>query len=214
VSLKHCIGRGSPVKAKGKFPSLKLNRTVCWQTLLERDFIYLLEFDPNVLSYKERPFSINNASVNLRQDYVPGFLVERPNKKQVIEVRVEEQAKENTELYRSIASVCCREGYEFLVVTESKIRVQPLLDNIKLLWRYAITTLSPQHQILCLGFMNGRLNTTFRDAVRFFESENAPKQVVYALIYWGLLSIDLMKPINADTLVYLPKAATMVRKVS
>jgi hypothetical protein len=33
----------------GKFPSIKLNRMVGYESLIERDFIYLLDFDPAAL---------------------------------------------------------------------------------------------------------------------------------------------------------------------
>jgi hypothetical protein len=46
-------------KVIGKFPSLKMNRVIWWESQLERDYIYLLEIDPEVLSYSEQPFTIS-----------------------------------------------------------------------------------------------------------------------------------------------------------
>ena len=42
---------------RGKFPSMKVNRMIHWESLLERDAIMLFEFSPGVASYREQPFS-------------------------------------------------------------------------------------------------------------------------------------------------------------
>ncbi|MGQ4648881.1 hypothetical protein [Lyngbya aestuarii] len=46
-------------KVIGKFPSLKMNAVIWWESQLERDYIYLLEIDPEVLSYGEQPLTIS-----------------------------------------------------------------------------------------------------------------------------------------------------------
>ena len=42
----------------GKFPSLKLGRMVCYESRLEREQIYLMEYDLEVVYYEEQPLLI------------------------------------------------------------------------------------------------------------------------------------------------------------
>lgn len=83
-------------KVIGKFPSLKMNAVISWESQLERDYIYLLEIDPEVLSYGEQPFTISytdnmckltllsvctyceNLAHNLKRDFDTGVLTLTP----------------------------------------------------------------------------------------------------------------------------------------
>ena len=49
VGARKITNRGTK-KIIGKFPSLKMNTAIWWESQLERDYIYLLEIDPDVLS--------------------------------------------------------------------------------------------------------------------------------------------------------------------
>ena len=42
----------------GTFPSYKNKRNIFYESLLERDFYLLLEFNDDVISYEEQPFRI------------------------------------------------------------------------------------------------------------------------------------------------------------
>jgi len=212
---KHSKHR-SAVKFIGKFPSLKLNRTVLWGSQLVRDFLYLLEFDPDVLSYREQPMQLDYVHNSVQYGYIPSFLVKRSKNQQIIEVKSEEQlgSEAATIKYRLIASILRQEGYDFYVVTDKTIRVQPRLDNIKFLWKYARTPITPQHQILCHNLMRRNHDVAFSEVVQFFESHHAPRQVVYALMYRGAFTFDLMQPIDSKTILQLSAIALADKKVS
>lgn len=61
----------------GNFVSKKNeNRLIQFESSLERDYVYLLEFDPEVYCYLEQPLKIKYVSPqNKRKTYVPDFLV-------------------------------------------------------------------------------------------------------------------------------------------
>jgi hypothetical protein len=61
----------------GKFPSLKLGRMVGYQSLIERDFIYLLDFDATVTTYAEQPFSLHYKDGSKQRRYTPDFCFSR-----------------------------------------------------------------------------------------------------------------------------------------
>jgi hypothetical protein len=203
------------VRFVGKFPSLKLDRTVLWGSQLERDFIYLMEFNREVISYETRPFSAA-ALDGVGGCYEPDFLIERAAGKQAVKISAGRRAADESEsaFYRSIAHACRSRGYDFLLLGEETVREQPRLDNIKLLWRYARTPILPQHRILCADFMRRGLTPTLGEVTRFFQSKNVGREVVYALMYQGALSFELSWPITPDTTVSPRPNSAVFRRAS
>lgn len=195
-------------KIIGIFPSLKMRKSIWWESMIERDYIYLLEIDPEVKSYKEQPFKINYILNGKKHIYTPDFLVERTDKKQVIEVKPEVKTKspEFVIFYKCISKVLQKEGYEYMVVTDQKIRIQPKLDNVKLLHKYARISISINNQIDIHNYFSKRNESTLREIETFFISKGVETQILYALIYWGILSTDLSKPINSSSVVTLSTA--------
>jgi hypothetical protein len=204
MSARKITNKGTK-KVIGKFPSLKMNRSIWWESQLERDYIYLLEFDPEVCSYMEQPCRIRYVLDGKERSYTPDFLVVRSYVHQIIEVKPEHQAakEENIALFRVVAPLFQRDGYEFLVVTDAAIRIQPRLDNIKLFTKYSRTTIDPQHRIACHEFFVGKHKASLGELGQFFSDRGVGMQVVYALAYYGILIIDLMKPISFSSEVYL-----------
>jgi len=195
----------------GTFPSLKLNRLVWWESLIERDFLYLLEFDKTVLSYQEQPFRIGYTFEGKRHSYTPDLFVQRSNKQQIVEVKPAKKFLDEgfIKFCRIISAVCEEHGYEFVVVTDGSIRLQPRLNNIKLFWRYARTPIHPQHRLYCQEFfraISDHRPTTLEDLLLFFSSKGFEKDVIYALLYRSVLFTDLMIPVNETSIVRLLKS--------
>ena len=62
----------------GRFPSTKMGRMIAFESLLERDFIYLLDYDPAVEWFEEQPLSIEYVHEAKLLHYTPDFhLLER-----------------------------------------------------------------------------------------------------------------------------------------
>lgn len=59
----------------GTFPSYKNKRNIFYESLLERDFYLLLEFNDDVDSYEEQPFKIYYQRAKLTYRYTPDVLV-------------------------------------------------------------------------------------------------------------------------------------------
>lgn len=194
-------------KVIGKFPSLKMERLVWWESQIERDYIYLLEFDPAVISYEEQPLRISYRLQGKEHYYTPDFLVKRADKRLIVEVKREEEAQkqENLRLFNIAKSACALDDYEFVVVTDKMIRVQPLLANIKLLIRYQRTNIfDPYYQILCYELFADSSEVSLSEVMQFFTSRSIGKQIVFSLLCWGVLAVDLMQPIGAESMVRLP----------
>lgn len=214
--LARKITNAGTTKLIGKFPSLKMGKVVWYESLLERDYLYLLEIDPDVVSYREQPGRIYYTLNGRSHHYTPDLLVERRHAKQLIEVKPKRKAKEEkfVRLFQLAEEVCRRGGYEFKVATEEVIRLQPRLDGVKLLYKYARTPVLPQHQIGCHELFADKENVPLGEVAEFFTLRGADRRVVYALIYRGVLCADLAEPLNRDVIIRLAVPAYPARKVS
>ena len=192
-------------KVIGKFPSIKNGRMVWWESQIERDYLYLLEIDPDVVSYEEQPLKIRYYLDGEPHLYTPDFRVIRRDKRQIVEVKDKKAAvrEEYVELFRRAAPICQEQGYEFVVVTDLDIRIQPKLDNIKLIYKYAKAAVTSLHQILLYSLFADMASLTLEEIIGGFASKGISGSVVYALIYSGILSIDLMLPIGKASTVRL-----------
>jgi len=184
-----------------KFPSLKMGRNIWSESILERDLIFQMEHDSEVISYREQAVRIFYDLDGKRRHYTSDFLCERrTGRPQIIEVKPRNRLSAwFLQLYRIITPICEREGFEFVVYTESEIRTQPFLDNIKRLSRYARTPLYPSHQLLCYEFFSSRREATLGELFEFFLSKQVEKQVVLSLLHQGIVSTDLSIPLGTDS---------------
>lgn len=203
MRVRKITNRGQARKVIGKFPSLKMHRTIWWESQIERDYIYLLEFDHEVLSYHEQPLRIRYTRDGKEHHYTPDFLVEYADVKHLVEVKPAREVTKDSHqsLFRAVAPLCRQAGYRFVVVTDEMIRVPPRLENIKLLWRYARTPLTLQHYIICQQLMCHSPHASFGDLIRDFAARGIALPAVYALLYRGVLTINLMQTLDSDTVV-------------
>lgn len=184
-----------------------MSNTIWWESQLERDYIYLLEIDPDVLSYCEQPFTMTYASQEKLKRYTPDFLVTRSQSQQIVEVKPERltHADKNLQLWRQIAPIAIANNMEFVVVTEKIIRVQPRLDNIKLLYKYAKVPLSFSNYLDCLEYFQNTKLISLLNAEQHLRGKGIPRSLLLRLLWSGVLVTDLMKPINSESLIQLFK---------
>lgn len=121
--------------------SVKENRFVSFESSLERDFIYHIEFDKNVYRYCEQPIRLYYSKKEIQTFYVPDFYVEyiEGRKKEIIEIKYEEDLKKNKNKYEEKFKVardfCLENNMNFRVITEKEIKNERLW-NIKFLLNY------------------------------------------------------------------------------
>lgn len=118
----------------------------------------------------------------------------------IVEVKYERQITPWFEqLFRIITPICDRAGYDFLVYTERKIMIEPLLSTIKRLRYYSRTPIYPHHQLLCHEFFATREESTLEEIFDFFAERNVDKSVVLALLYRSVISTDLSIPLGLSS---------------
>jgi hypothetical protein len=192
----------------GIHQSFILNKPIWYEGHLARDYLKLLEFDyADVMDIKGEACRFYYPENGKRRRYTSDFLVTRRLKKQVVEVKP--KAKALSEEYKMRFAVadelCRREGLEFILVTEAIIYQQPRFDTVSRLLHYQRVPVYPQHQILCEEFFADKSEVALGEVADFFQMKGIGQQVVFALLRWGILNINLDTPLTPEALITLPR---------
>lgn len=121
-------------------------KSIQLESSLQKDFVYLLEFDRAVCSYIEKPIDIPFIDSNgISKKYFPDFAINYHNKfrkDEIIEViydyELEEKTREFDIMFESARKYCINNELVFRVISDKYIRNEKniLLKNIKFLSRY------------------------------------------------------------------------------
>ena len=122
----------------------QINKPVQFESSLERDYIYLLEFNPNVKFYLEQPLEIKfEYSNGKKRKYTPDFIVEYfDGKIELIEIKYKStliSKKDELEIkFTAARKFCKKNNFNFIVITDEYIRIDKEieLNNYKFLSRY------------------------------------------------------------------------------
>lgn len=141
----------------GYFPSLKMRRMVQFESTLERDFIYLLDFVPQVVSFEEQPLVVEYEHEGKTRSYTPDFQVMFANGRMVLleckpQCFVGKEA--NQRKFQAAEAWCGRRGWLFQVVTEEPLRTGCRLQNVKLLTQHARHEVGKQIKQSILAFLS------------------------------------------------------------
>lgn len=193
----------SPTRTVGRFPSLKAGRSIHWESQLERDFVYLLEFDPTVLDYREQPETIRLNVDGTPHRYTPDFLARTAFTWIVYEVKPDDKAAQPDmqALFAAATSHYAGRGIQYQVMTEADIRIRPYLDNVTLLLRYRSHPIDADSEadifdrLACEPGTLGSLSDSFGMAE------------VMSLLANHRLAADLSQPLDRDSSLLLPEAA-------
>lgn len=133
----------------GKFPSIKLARMVCFESTIERDLLYLLDFEPDVLFFAEQPLTIEYAFNGKTLRYTPDFHIVRTGRRNMlVECKPGRLTgtDDNRRKFAAAQGWCAERGWDFTVVTDTQLRAGYRLRNIKALTGYAWHTVPPHHK--------------------------------------------------------------------
>lgn len=124
---------------RGKFPSRKNKSSIHWESLLERDYIKVLEYDNQVEKYTSQPVEIEYKYKGKKRRYYPDFLVNLTTGEDFL-VEVKPRSKledEEVILKAEVGKMYCREeGMTYKIVIEEDIRKGFFLDNFDFLYIY------------------------------------------------------------------------------
>ena len=187
----------------GKFPSRKSGGMVQYESLLERDAIYLFETSPNILRYGEQPPKVHYPDGNRLRLYTPDFelmlntgeiiLVETKPLSKLGDQDVKHQLERITEYLTQM-------DRPFLVLTDDSIQREPRLTNLKFinaelprLWPTEAAIYNIYQQYVNLFPMD------FNQAKGLFAKHQFE---LSSLIVSGVLTLDLDQAIHSETQIY------------
>jgi hypothetical protein len=108
----------------GKFASKKSDRLLSYESKLERDFLYLFEFENYIINIVEQPLTLKYKVENCSYRYTPDFYLQTPNnyKDILIEVKYYNELKnsfaQSKAKYRAIIEYSESNNIDFYFYTD------------------------------------------------------------------------------------------------
>ena len=209
------------ISVTGAFASRKNEEMAEFESLLERDYLLLLEFDETVESFEVQPVRIPVSGVP--KGYVPDVLFKyRVNprsggnrKPRLVDVKHKDDLEKNEKKYApkfAAAHQYCEErGWEFATVDHTEIRT-PRLANLRFLREYRNVSAS-QDDIRQVIAVMGKLKgvTTSNSLLNNLGKSNDEilrwLPVVWSMLLSGHLTTDMDSPFTNDVPLNLAGAA-------
>lgn len=196
----------------GDFSSVKTKKTHRFESTLERDFIYLMEFDPLVVDYDPQPIAFPYINSGGRKSkYVPDFKVvytkkgaqKKGCKFSLVEIKyldeLEERREQFAQGFKAAESYCKAEGGKFEIFHDGDIRTTRLAGSI-FLHRYLHPSAAPKQNIDFMALAKELKIFTAKSWVDKIEGSQLIKgqalSNLWHLIAIGQLEIDLDIPIS------------------
>lgn len=177
----------------GHFPSVKNNKSVAYESKLEKAFFLTLEFDDTVESYQEQPqitIDFKNRTKTYSADCYVGYASDSNKKNTLVEVKyTQELAKKKEyfdEKFRAIEKACADMTIDFNVFTE-KVYPQIYIENIDFLYRYKTHGREESYDDEIVSLLE-KEKMTASDIAKTIT--NDPKElIVVSNAIWGLVSM-------------------------
>lgn len=196
----------------GGFASEKNDRLLGFESLLEKDYMILLEYDDAVRSFEEQPVRIPVTAKGRRlSPYVPDVLVNfypgrggKERKPLLVEVKPTRYLVKHAEKYKpkfaAAKAYAADRGWQFQIVTEKEIR-GPLLGNLKFLREYHRFSPSSQETGPVLEAVKAAGNCTFSELLDRLCGDDTDHRLRVIPVIWHLvatrrLRTDLNVPIT------------------
>lgn len=191
----------------GRFPSLKVGRMVSFESLIERDFIYWLEYEPGVSWFEEQPLTLTYQEEQRSLSYTPDFHVVTPKGHLLVECKPEQfvNSSTNQQKFAAAEAWCVSQGWRFQVVTEVQLQQGYRLQNIRRLIQFARYPLDPgfKEQVQTLVSRVTRA-LTLAELMQQMAPEQPQAALIPLLALAGQHSLSLAldeAPLSAQTLV-------------
>ena len=201
LRVRNLIHRGA-VRPVFKVPSLKLQRAVQCESLLEVDLAMLLDASPFVSNYREQPVTFHLVIGGKRRWHVPDFQVEQAGRRIYVEVKfkrdVDEYVLARTALLQHQVE---QEGHSYLLLTEEDIRKQSWVANARKVLRRACHTIADTELIGNFERLRTGNSTTLRDW-SWGQSQATEAIALARLLTQGAAHVDMSNPLTLETPVH------------
>lgn len=206
----------NPRSLTGLVPNTRTASMSAFESSLERDFLLLLDFDPEVVWYEEQPVTIDyHDAQGRRRRYTPDVLVryrtdhvQRPPL--LCEVKYRTDLRQHWRAYRPKFRAAQRyarqQGWRFRLVTERQVRT-PYLENVKFLRRYRTMPINDVHAaqlldtLVALEDPNPVRLLAAMTADRWQHAQLLP--VLWHLVATRQVRVDLAQPLTMHSRLWL-----------
>jgi hypothetical protein len=185
---------------QGSFPSLKMGRSVSYTSTLERDLLFILEYEKQVLRYQEQPFVVTAPLEGRDRRYTPDYALWTETGQTLVECKPAAQLSDpHTQQQIAVGTRwASAHGWHFEVVTDVALRTGSYLANLKLLWRYSRLRFTPAARVSLLD----RLADA--DSLPLSQLVMTPEAFPLALhlLFHHALHTDLTQPLTGQSRVW------------
>jgi hypothetical protein len=184
----------------GHFPSVKNNRSIGFESSLEKILFLFLEFDDTVETYREQPriMIIKNGKP---QKYDVDCFIKRYKssnlKDALIEVKYINEFEKNKDIYEkkfAAAEIRCKEiGVEFKFLTELNFN-EIYISNIDFLYRFILHPSEDKYDDIILDILKDKKISAFELANLIMKSPSEYQRVsnnIWKLVTKNILKTDL-----------------------
>lgn len=201
-NYRNVTGISSATKALGEAP---------FESTLERDFLRLLEFSPDVASFEAQPLTLNwRDEAGAKRSYTPDTWVAFHDtsglKPWLCEVKYRSDLKEQwSELrpkFRQAIRYARQRGWRFRLMTEVEIR-GPALEAAKFLLTFRRRTIPADQATHVLALVDTLKDTTPGDLLRHIASDpNIQAEwlpAIWHLVAQFQIGADLQSPLSMSS---------------
>lgn len=198
----------SYISCTGYFASYKNKIQIAFESVLERDFYMLLEFDENVISYTEQPITINyEYKDGSKRRYTPDCLVfYKDGTKRYYEVKYINEIRNDSELREKLDFLKSyfydEHTLKFDIFTDEEIG-KIYLDNLKFLYKFAFIP-QDNEKIVKINKILNRVDKISVKELLNVLSDNQMEQMkwlpyVWRYIFENIKVINLYKKFTMNT---------------
>ncbi|AXW61216.1 heteromeric transposase endonuclease subunit TnsA [Ralstonia solanacearum] len=200
----------------GRHASPQADEVIEFESILEKEYMLLLDSDPQVESYEGQPVEIPLSRGRI---YVPDLLVTyrpapsgNPRPPELVEIKTQEHLEQYAEKYREkfAAAVVFAEERGWIFVTRTELDVRtPLIQNLKYLHRYRHTPADPAAVDYLLEAMRQEGRPMTPAALLGCLADNLETRATWIPVLWhlvahGAIQADLQVPLSESTPLSLP----------
>ena len=208
----------------GGFASKKNGRLVGFESLLEKDYMILLEYDDSVEGFEEQPVKIPVTAPKKRKTkYVPDVLVcyrqksgPKQRKPLLVEIKSSRDLIKNKAKYAARFSaarkLAAEKGWIFKILDETDVR-RPCLGFLKFLREYHCIDPSTQDVAKVIdGLKSLKGKARYCDLIDHLCAADDEKleriPVIWHLVATKRILTDLNQPVSDQVLLELPRRGT------
>lgn len=195
----------------GWFASYKMRRSVAYESLLECDYLWLLDFEADVAVFEEQPLTIGYIHEGKTYRYTPDFHVRQAGQDLLVECKplALVDIDDNRRKFAAAEAWCAAHGHQFRVVTERQIRGGSRLANVKFLTQFARYPVTPQTRAQVLAVLAAAPGpTTLGELAAALARDNlaaTPFPTILHLAYHHAVIVPLDDAkVTRETSIWLP----------